>query len=165
MEPTLHASLAASVSAWEAFIEDLCLELLDEIGRIPDARLQMVLSVLRLEAAKAVEKFNTPNFENCRNLLLRFSGFDPYPHMHVPRLGLSVVQTQSRLNDILKVRHTFAHGAPIPNLPWLTRYGVSSRLSKKNASEAGSLLDELTKSIEAAASNYLKAAYRVPIRW
>lgn len=165
MEPGLHAALASFVSAWEAYIESLCIEILDEIASCASAQTASVLSVLRLEAKNNIEKFNTPNFDNSRNLILRFTGFDPYNYMTMSSLGLSAQQTQTRLNEILKLRHAFAHGFSIPNLPWLTRYGVQSRLSKKSVSLAGTSISDLVKSIDAAAANHLRMTYGLPTAW
>lgn len=165
MEPSLHAALASFVSAWEAYIESLCIEILEAIASCANAQTAAVLSVLQLEAKNNIEKFNTPNFDNSRNLILRFTGFDPYNYMTMGSLGFSVQQTHTRLNEILKIRHAFAHGFAIPNLPWLTRYGVQSRLSKKNVTLAGKSLSDLVKSIDAAAANHLRTTYGLTTGW
>lgn len=165
MEPGLHAALASFVSAWEAYVESICAEILDEISTIANPQTLAVLSILRLEANNNINKFNTPNFENSRNLILRFTGFDPYNYMTMSSLGLSAQQSQTRLNEILRLRHAFAHGVSIPNLPWITRYGVQSRLSKKNVAIAGSSINDLVKSIDSAASNYLRATYGLTTSW
>lgn len=165
MEPGLHAALASYVSAWEAYVEGICIEILDAVSRSANPHTGAVLSVLRLEATANIKNFNTPNFENSRNLILRFTGFDPYNFMIATDLGLTAQQTQTRLNEILKVRHAFAHGLSIPSLPWLTRYGITSRLSKKNVGHAGQIISQLVESIDNGASEHLKTVFGIHTGW
>lgn len=165
MEPGLHAALAAYVSAWEAYVEGISLEILDEIGLASNPRLNLVLAILKTEAQTATGKFNTPNFENSRTHIYRFTGFDPYNFMFANRAGLNVQQTQTRLNEILRVRHAFAHGFSIPNLSWITRYGIQARLSKKNVRETESIVTDLVGSIDKAAAAHLNSVFGIVVNW
>lgn len=124
-EPALHAALAAIVSAWEAYIEAIVIESLDVIARGAAQGELALVNLLRGEAQRAIQKFNTPNAENCRDIVLRFTGFDAFPVMSSRRLGLTSHQARERLNQILKVRHSFAHGHEMPDFPWTTRGGNS----------------------------------------
>lgn len=159
MEPGLHASLAGLVSAWEAYIEAITLEAIDCLVDPSDLKRSAIVQVLRKEAQRATESFNTPNFDNARTLLLRYTGFDAYTSMQSPRLGLGVPQTQTRLNEILRVRHSFAHGLPIPNYSWLSRYGVSSRLTKRAVENVDILLGDLVAEIDRDLGAFMVATF------
>lgn len=164
-EPSLHASLASMVSAWEAYIEAVLLEALDSIARgAPPGELALVL-LLKDEARRAVEKFNTPNAENCRDLILRYTGFDAIAVLSSPRLGLASHPARERLNQILKVRHSFAHGFPIPDYPWTVRAGVSRRLTKRAVSESITLVDDFAFAIDRALAAHVVGAFPGRTAW
>lgn len=148
IEPSLHAGLASLVSAWENYIEAVALEFITCLIDPAQPQKTAIVQLLQLEAKSITSKFNTPNSENSRNLVMRCTGFDPYTFMQSPRLGLNVIQTTARLNEILKVRHSFAHGFSIPNFPWLTRYGHNANLSKKIVQDVDRLISDLVNNID-----------------
>lgn len=164
-EPAFHAGLAACVSAWEAYIEAVCLEAIDAIALGGSAEVLVLQTLLRAEAIRAIEKFNTPNAENCRELLLRYTGFDAFHHMASQRLAMPAHQARARLNEILKVRHAFAHGFPIPAYAWTTRYGIQNRLTKRAVRDAIVLIDDFSSSIDRELSRHVGAAFPGRALW
>lgn len=165
IEPPLHAALAAYVSGWEAYVENVTLEFLDQLVGAMDPKASAFAKTLRDEAARVADRFNTPNFEESRNLIYRFTGCDPYSAMASARLNMTTAQAQSRLNEVLRVRHAFAHGRPLPNLPWLTRYAQTTRLSKRAVKSVDVLLTDLAESIDKALSAYARATFGVSALW
>lgn len=164
-EPALHAALAVYVSAWEAYIESLCIEILTTLYESSINTTKTIIYILKSEAEQEVKKFNTPNFENCRNLLLRFTGYDAYNDMQVMSLKLNSQQTQTRLNEILRVRHSFAHGLAIPNFSWLKKYEIESRLSRNSVDQSAQVIKGLATSIDNGAKKYLEATFKINPRW
>ena len=165
IEPPLHAALAAYVSAWEAYVESVILEFLDVLISTSNPTASAFAKTLRDEAERAIQRFNTPNFDESRNLIYRFTGFDPYSEMNSARLGLNSNQAQARLNEVLRVRHAFAHGKPVPNLAWLTRYSQQSRLSKKAIKDVEFLISDIAESIDAALRVYARSTFSSASVW
>jgi len=123
-EACLHAALAMLVAAWEAYLERLVREVQREIADASHLRLSAVLTLLTSITEKDVRRFNTPNAENTRDLLIVHTGYDPINDWTWPAGALSGPQTRNRLDEILKVRHSFAHGFSIPvNVTWVVNRG------------------------------------------
>jgi hypothetical protein len=165
MEPALHAALAALVSGWEAYVEKVVLETIASMADPTNVVGSAVTQILLDEARRNSESFNTPNFENSRNFILRFTGYDPYSAMHSSRQQLTVQQTQTRLNEMLKVRHAFAHALQMPNFQWLSRYGLSSRLTKSAVEDCDDVLSDVVTSIDSGLANYLATTFGVTVNW
>ena len=73
-----HAALAAHVAAWEAYLEQLVRDFFGIISDPTFQKFQALHAIATGRAAEKLEKFNTPNFENSRELLLQVTGYDPY---------------------------------------------------------------------------------------
>lgn len=158
-EPMLHAALAASVSAWEAYIESVVIESMGVIAIGASAGEMVLLGLLRAEAENAVSKFNTPNAENCRDLILRYVGIDIFPIMISKKTNLVAHFARAKLNEILKVRHAFAHGFSIPSYSWTIRYGIQNRLTKRAVSDCHSLVCEFVNNIDLAISAHIGTVF------
>jgi hypothetical protein len=165
MEPSLHAALAAYVSGWEAYVEDVTLEFLNALVGAMDPKASAFAKTLHDEAERVVKRFNTPTFDESRNLLYRFTGCDPFTVMMSSRLKMTTAQTQTRLDEILRVRHAFAHGRPLPNFRWLTRYAHSSRLSQQAVKGVDVLLTDLVEGVDVALSAYALTTFGVNSLW
>jgi hypothetical protein len=165
IEPPLHASLAAYVSGWEIFVESITLEFLDKQITVSSAKASLFAKVLRDEASRTIARFNTLNFNESRDLILRFTGFDPLSVMNSSRLAMTSTQVQTRLNEILKVRHSFAHGHALPPLAWLTRYAHQSRLSKRAVRSVEALLGDLSENIDRGLAAYAATTIGGPAIW
>ena len=160
-EPALHAALASYVSAWEVYVENSTTEFVQKLQASLTTEGSAVATILLAEASMAKSKFNTPNYENSRDLFLRFTGVDTYPVMASHRLALSGPQTRDRLNEILKVRHSFAHGAPIPAYAWLKRYGTTNRLTKTAVQMVETLITDLVRQVDAALERQLQQVFHL----
>ncbi|NES24107.1 MAG: hypothetical protein F6K41_35655 [Symploca sp. SIO3E6] len=113
-----HSALAAFVAAWDAYINDLVRNFFDATSNPLDTKFHAVHTIARGKAEQALNKFNTPNWENTRNLLAECTGYDPIGDWIWRARHMNGVAVRQRLNEILKVRHSFAHGFSIPAYSW-----------------------------------------------
>ncbi len=126
-----HASLTAYVAAWDAYINDLVREFYNVIADSSDSRFHAIYIVARQAADRALERFNTPNWENTRNLLIQCTGYDPIGDWAWPRRGMEGLEVRERLNEILHIRHSFAHGFGMPAYNWTQSPSGKVRLTSK----------------------------------
>lgn len=161
----LHASLATSVAAWDQYVRLICSEVLAAIYRPGDSGYQSLHTRMLLQLDNRLLKFNTPNFENSRNLLLESTGFDPYPHWTWPKRGWPVVAVQDRLNEILKVRHSFAHGSTMPKYLWNTDPLGNVALSGPTIIGVSGLLSNLVNATDKGFKIHLVTTFGVKTGW
>jgi len=118
----LHAALANQVAAWDAYMKAISLEYFLATASPTDIRFSSMHDLLKGQLEIELKKFNTPNSDNCRNLLLRYTKFDPWPTWLNVRFGASTITAslvvRNTLDEILKLRHSFAHGFSIPANAW-----------------------------------------------
>jgi hypothetical protein len=134
----LHAALAMLVAGWEAYLERVVREAQREIADNTQIRLSVVLALLTEITENEIKRFNTPNASNSRTLLIAHTGYDPINDWQWAVGGLNGVQARARLDEILQIRHSFAHGFPVPtNINWV-----------KNRNQAGVLNTSVLKSVE-----------------
>ena len=161
----MHAALASIVSAWEGYVEAITIEAIDTIANCSNAEVLLLTMLIKAEAKVAIAKFNTPTAENCRGLLLRFTGFDAFPYMRSQRLSLTAHLARVRLNEILQVRHAFAHGYSVPAYSWTTRYGLKNRLTKNAVIQSSRLIDDFVSNIDSELAKHIKSAFPTRLAW
>ena len=115
-----------TVAAWQAYIEKIVSETLDVVqadiadpGAVPPAPnwASHSFQLRRSAIERQVKQFNTPNAVNVRDLLDEAFGFLPWPHwtwQQGPRQWNDST-TRKRTDDWVKIRHTIAHGSPLPD--------------------------------------------------
>src|SRR5688572_8201725 len=64
-----HASLAATVAAWDAYIKNIVGDFFGIITDTANPKYNVVHQLLRERAENALGRFNTPNWDNARNLV------------------------------------------------------------------------------------------------
>ena len=116
----LHAALAAYVASWDAYLNGVIREFIDNTRQPLDIDYATVHQRLSDFVDVALKRFNTPNWENSRNLLIACTGYDPINDWNWPRSSMNNTDTREYLNEILRVRHSFSHGFPIPAYSWTT---------------------------------------------
>jgi hypothetical protein len=162
----LHASWAMLVAAWEAYLERLIREVQQIIADPSHAKLSAVLALLKLITENEVKRFNTPNSENSRNLLYQHTGYDPINDWQWAKAGLSGIQTRNRLDEILRVRHSFAHGFPIPtNIAWVKNRNTLGRLNVGTLKSVDGFLSNLVKQTDVGMSRHLIAVFGSAPSW
>ena len=113
-----RAGVVILCAAWEAYIEDLVLCYYDETSPFKLGYANPHHGISKTLASTFVHRFHTPNSVNVRALLLQYTGCDPWPAWTWPHAGLNSMQNRERLDEILRVRHSVAHGAPLPATSW-----------------------------------------------
>jgi hypothetical protein len=161
----LHIALAIYVAGWEAYVERLIgsffAEILDtQIGKF--VALHTALSGL---AATAAERFNTPNSDNTRNLLLQYTGYDPINDWVWPRRRMSGLQVRERLDQTLKVRHSFAHAFSMPSYSWNTSETGDVRLTVGSIRDTEAFFDNLITQTDMGMSRHIKGNYNSNLNW
>lgn len=162
----LHAALAMLVAAWEAYLERLVLEVQREIADASQMRFSAVLSLLTLITDKEVKRFNTPNADNSRDLLYTHTGYDPINDWQWPAGGLTGIQARERLNEILRIRHSFAHGFPIPtNIGWVRDRNRAGILNVATLRLVERFLAHLVDVTDAGIERHLSSAFSFTPSW
>jgi hypothetical protein len=155
-----HAALALSVATWDAYLNDIVIEFFGAVANLQHSQFQAMAAVSRNFAELAAKRFNTPNFENSRELLVNCTGYDPYSDWAWPQRAMSVLQVKERLNQILKVRHSFAHGFAIPTYPWTQSPAGRVRLTSDAVSDTIALLRHLIASTDRGLNGHIATMYQ-----
>jgi hypothetical protein len=121
-----HAALAVNVAAWDAYINNIIKDFYNATSNPSDHRFNALHMNIKALSIKALDKFNTPNWENTRNIFTQYTGYDPYSDWIWPSKNMAPIHVQERLNQILKVRHSFAHGFAMPSYDWNRTSGSSA---------------------------------------
>lgn len=160
-----HASLAMSVATWDAYLNDIVREFFSVIANPLDQQFGAMTDLSRQFASTALDKFNTPNFENSRTLLVRCTGYDPYADWAWPNRSMTVLQVNERLNQVLKVRHAFAHGSPVPAYTWTLGPTGKVRLTRQSVIQATTLLRHLIQCTDDGLRRHISAIYPLAAVW
>jgi hypothetical protein len=162
----LHAALAMFVAAWEAYLERLVRETQALIADPLNPRLSATLALLTKLSEAELKKFNTPNSDNSRNLLIEFTGYDPINDWVLPGMGLSGIQTRARVDEILKLRHSFAHGFAIPtNIQWVKSRNSPGVLSVGSLQLVDGVLTKTMQITDKGMANHLLSVFGIEVSW
>ena len=160
-----HASLAAYVAAWNAYINNLVRDFYDVIANPSNSRLHAIYTIAQQAAVRAVERFNTPNWENARAILEQYTGYDPINDWVWTRRGMVNQQVHERLNEILRVRHSFAHGFGMPAYNWTQSPNGRVRLTSKAIQETEAFFKNLVKVTDSGMKVHIKSTYGLANIW
>lgn len=111
----LKASVAHAVGCWEGYLEAVLREFVSKT-RVQAHRRSWTL-IVQFEALvdQLTSSLNTPNWEQSREIILNVTGMDPYPSWIWQPTYSNQTDTKEHFDGIVRVRHSFAHGFPIPN--------------------------------------------------
>ncbi|WP_434452391.1 HEPN domain-containing protein [Lentzea sp. E54] len=162
-----RAHLAASVASWEAYVEAVTEEFLLAYGKKARKPLESALHQLLLaEQERARGSFNTPNWENCRTHISRYTGFDVLPLWTWPKGQLTTpIAAQQRLNEILTVRHSFAHGFSLPAFSWLEKRPTGMWLSVVVCRRVSEFLKHLSAQTDLGLEGQLQKTLGQTVTW
>lgn len=161
----MHAALAANVAAWDTYVKALVEAFFSVVGSIGGGPFLShhvrILELMRIAKAK----LNTPNAENVRTFLVQYTGYDPISDwVWVPR-RMTGLDTRERLNEILKVRHSFAHGHAMPRYVWNVGANGEPRLTGGILAETGAFFDYLVGRTDYGCSAFVRDEYGVDSGW
>jgi hypothetical protein len=160
-----HAALAMYVAAWQAYLESVCREFLVDISDPLDIRFSAVRSLLSDKIETELKRFNTPNWENSRNLLIGATGYDPINDWNWPRRSLGGVAFRGLINEILQVRHSFAHGYPMPAYSWNSDSRGRPRLALETMGLVKGALVQVVSTTDRGLSQEISGTYGVGKAW
>jgi hypothetical protein len=160
-----HAALAVYVSGWDAYINNIIAEFFNITSDPLNSKYQLMHELARLHSIKKLAKFNTPNWENTRILLTECTGFDPMTHWQWTRRGKNIHESKELLNEILKIRHSFAHGFIMPAFSWNQSNTGVPRLTKKNIEDIEAFFKHLVNSTDTGLSTHIQSSYGVLTAW
>lgn len=165
----LHAALANQVAAWDAYIKALSLEYFQASANPSDIRFSAMHELLKNQLEIELKKFNTPNSNNSRNLLMKYADFDPWPTwLNIKFNGLMItasLNVRNILDEILKVRHSFAHGFSIPATSWNTDSSGSPTLNCKILGETRGFLIQLCKNTDYGLASHIATQHGILKPW
>jgi len=159
------ATFVAQVAAWNAYVVGLVGCFFREVSDPTLARFHAMHTLARTAAERSLDRFNTPNAENTRTLLLTCCGYDPWSDWQWPVRRMNGLAVRERLNEILKVRHSLAHGFPMPGFSWTQNPSGQVRLTGKTLTWTRSFLAHLVSGTDRGMANHLTTVYGVPVPW
>ncbi|MEZ2222229.1 HEPN domain-containing protein [Rhizobium sp. RCC_161_2] len=175
-QDALHrAGVVLTIAAWQAYIEKLVGEALDIIdGEMRSPQLDSpqwaihTFQLRRTAILNAVKKFNTPDDDKVRDLLLEAFGFNRWASWEWrvgPRQG-TVAETRRRTNTWVLVRHSIAHGFNLPSdIDWLQGGNGQARLTLGLLMECRKHFVFLAAKTDAAFAAHLTAAHSIASPW
>jgi len=154
-----HAALALHVASWEAYIERVINEFFVATSNPSAIAFNTVHDLLSGRVEKDIKAFNTPNSGNARDLILRSTGYDPWPDWNWTVGTLSSLQARQALDDALLVRHSFAHGFSIPHQSWTIQVGGNIYLTKSELQRLDRFLKHLVTATDRGLSLHIAARF------
>lgn len=160
-----HASLSATVAAWESYVQDIIKAFFSEIALPGSYGFHALHTVAREQAQQSLRQFHTPNWDNSRNVLVRCIGYDPIGDWTWSRQGLGSQQVRELVNEILRVRHSFAHGHAMPSYSWNRSKSGRVRLTVQGLARVESLFTHLVSSTDTGIARLIAASYGRTVAW
>jgi hypothetical protein len=146
-----HAALTAYVAAWNAYIKNLVVDFYDVIADPSDPKFRAIYTIAWKRAENALKRFNTPNAENTRNILIWYTGYDP--------INTLLWIQREKLDDIVEVRHSFAHGFDIPSNTWTRSLGRQDHLTNWGIHETKDFFKNLVNVTDRGMKAYIESIY------
>lgn len=161
----LEASVAAGVAAWDSYVKEAVRAFLQASYPPSGYGAQAAHELLVGLANDRLNRFNTPNSDNVRMLLMSVTGYDPWPDWVYARRNLNSLQMRGRLDEILKVRHSFAHGHAMPSFSWNTNRLGAVQLNTKAVSDVLAIIHILTITTDQGLTRRLRSVHGVVGQW
>lgn len=152
-----HAGLTAYVAAWNAYIKNLVRDFYDVIVDPSDPKFRAIYTIARKRAENALTRFNTPNSENTRNILVWYTGYDP--------INTLLWIQRGKLDDIVEVRHSFAHGFDIPSNTWMQSLSRRGHLTSKAIQDTEAFFRNLVNVTDSGMKTHIESTYGLTGIW
>jgi hypothetical protein len=159
------AACVAEVAAWNAYVIECVTCFFKEVANPVVPHFHALHTLANGAATLQLGRFNTPNAENTRNLLTHCTGYDPWNDWQWPARGMNALSVQQRLNEILKVRHSIAHGFDMPGYVWTQAPSGETRLTLEALASIRSFLKHLVATTDKGLRNHLVNVYGAVPRW
>ena len=160
-----HAALTGYVAAWNAYIDNLVRNFYDVIADSAHPKFDAIHTLAKGIVENALARFNTPNWENTRTLLNHCTGYDPINNWGRSQANMNLEQVHQRLNEILRVRHSLAHGADMPAYNWTQSPSGRVRLTSKTIQETEAFFKNLVKVTDRGMKAYIESTYGLTNIW
>jgi hypothetical protein len=161
----LHASLAAFVAAWDAYLNGIVEDFFAEIANPLIPNFHAMHQISAGAARNSLKRFNTPNWENSRTLLLTCTGYDPLTDWVWTARKMNVLQVRERLDQTLKVRHSFAHGFSLPAYPWTQAASGQLRLTSRELKTTERFFANLVRRTDKGMAAYMGSVFGKSPAW
>lgn len=152
-----HAGLTAYVAAWNAYIKNLVRDFYNVIVDPSDPKFRAIYTIAWKRAENALTRFNTPNAENTRNILVWYTGYDP--------INTLLWIQREKLDDIVEVRHSFAHGFDMPSNTWTQSLSKRGHLTSKAIQDTEVFFKNLVKVTDNGMKAHIELTYGLPDIW
>jgi hypothetical protein len=159
------AAFVAQTAAWNAYVVRLVDCFFQEVANPAAASFHAMHTLANSIARSQLERFNTPNAENTRNLILASTGYDPWTDWQWLARGMNALAVRNRLNEILKVRHSLAHGFAMPAYSWNQAASGEIRLTLYDFEWTRTFLNHLATSTDRGMKLHLNTVYSVVSKW
>lgn len=159
------AAFVAQTAAWNAYVAGAVDCFFKEVANPAVANFHAMHTLANASAKAQLERFNTPNAENTRNLIVSATGYDPWTDWQWPARGMNALAVRLRLNEILKVRHSFAHGFAMPGYSWTQAPSGETRLTLAGLAWTRAFINHLVATTDHGLKNHLIAVYSITPKW
>jgi hypothetical protein len=159
------AAFVAQTAAWNAYVVRLVDCFFQEVANPAAANFHAMHTLANSIARSQLDRFYTPNAENTRNLILASTGYDPWMDWQWPAHRMNALATRNRLNEILKVRHSLAHGFAMPAYSWTQAASGEIRLTLHDFGQTRAFINHLVASTDRGLKSHLKTVYSIEPKW
>ena len=160
-----HAALTGYVAAWNAYIDNLVRNFYDMIADSANPKFDAIHTLAKGTVENALTRFNTPNWENTRNIFNQYTGYDPINDWGRSQTNMNLEQVHQRLNEILRVRHSLAHGSDMPAYNWTQSPNGRVRLTSKAIQETEAFFKNLVKATDRGMKAHIESTYGLANIW
>jgi hypothetical protein len=159
------ASLAAHVAAWESYLENLVQDFITEISDPLDMRYTALSDLFAPKVEQELKRFNTPKYDNARTLVATCTGYDPINDWNWPARRMGGPAVRILVDEIVNVRHCFAHGTAMKSYDWNTSTAGQVRLTVQALVLVRGIFGHLVSVTDRQLDAHIRATYGLVRSW